>query len=185
VQSIRIERPLLWRRFGWARVEVDVAGADAKAGASLMPVADDPVAVALASDVAGEPIEPPGGVEADWGARLTPPGPRARLIDPLTASWLGVSLLDHGAVTRTGAWERTVTYVPFARVQSVSVRQGWLQRRFGLATVCLDLPSGATRWVAPHRDVAEAAFLVQELTQRARSHRAPLRAPASEQVLPR
>jgi len=34
-------------------------------------------------------------------------------------------VLDHGAVSRTGFWTRTVSYVPFARVQSVSVRQGW------------------------------------------------------------
>ena len=175
VQSIRIERPMLWRRFRWARVEVDVAGADAKIGASLMPVADDPTAVGLAGDVAGERIEPPGGMAADWGAALVPPGRRARLIDPLTARWLGVALLDHGIVTRTGIWVRTVTYVPFARVQSVSVRQGWFQRRLGLATVFLDLPSGATRWQAPHRDVAEAASLLRVLTEQARTHRAPVR----------
>jgi putative membrane protein len=175
VQSIRIERPVLWRRFHWARVEVDVAGADEKAGASLMPVADDAVAVGLACDVAGERVEPPGGLAADWGGALVSPGQRARLVDPLTASWLGVALLEHGAVTRTGIWVRTLTYVPFARVQSVSVRQGWLQRRLGLATVCLDLPSGATRWQAPHRDVAEAATLVGVLTERARAHRTPVR----------
>jgi putative membrane protein len=182
VQSIRIERPMLWRHFRWARVEVDVAGADAKTGASLMPVADDAVAVDLASDVAGEPVEPPGGMTADWGADLVPPGRRARLVDPLAAPWLGVALLGHGAVTRTGNWVRTVTYVPFARVQSVSVRQGWLQRRLGLATVCLDLPSGATRWQAPHRDVAEAASLVRVLTEQARSHRTPVRPSDAEGV---
>jgi putative membrane protein len=166
---------MLWRRFRWARVEVDVAGADAKIGASLMPVADDPTAVGLAGDVAGEQVEPPGGMAADWGAALVPPGRRARLVDPLTAAWLGVAVLDHGIVTRTGIWVRTVTYVPFARVQSVSVRQGWFQRRLGLATVYLDLPSGATRWQAPHRDIAEAASLLRVLTEQARTHRAAVR----------
>lgn len=173
VQTVRVERPMLWRRFGWARVDVEVAG-DAKAtGASLMPVADDEVAVALASDVAGERIEPAGGIGAHWGDVLIPPGRRAGWLDPLTVRWLGVAVLEHGAVSRTGVWTRKVSYVPFARVQSVSVRQGWLQRRLGLATVYLDLPNGATRWQARHRDAAEAFALVHELTAQALRHRRP------------
>ena len=171
VQGVRVERPLLWRRFGWARVDVDVAGAGESSGASLMPVTQDAVAVALASDVVGERIEPDGGLAADWGDALVPPGRHARWLDPLSASWLGVAVLEHGAVSRTGAWTRTVSYVPFARVQSVSVRQGWLQRRLGLATVYLDLPEGASRWQAQHRDVDDAVALMRELTEQARSHR--------------
>ncbi len=191
VQTVRIERPLLWRRFGWARVDVDVAGAGEAAGASLMPVADDVAAVALASDVAGEVIEPVGGVAADWGSVLIPPGERARLLDPWAVSWLGVAVLEHGVVSRTGVLTRTLSYVPFARVQSVSVRQGWLQRRLGLATVYLDLPSGTSRWLAPHRDVAEAGDLVLRLSAAARQHRrgasaAPEPAtPDGEPTLPR
>lgn len=171
VQTVRVERPLLWRRLGWARVDVDVAGAKQSEGASLMPVADDPVALVLASDVAGEAIEPPGGVRADWGRRLVRAGRRARVLDPFTSSWLGVAVLEHGAVTRTGWWTRTISYVPFARIQSVSVGQGWLQRRLGLATVYVDLPSGTSRWAAPHRDVVDAARLVRTLSEAARSHR--------------
>ena len=175
LQSIRVERPLPWRWFGWARVNVDVAGATKKSsGASLMPVAADAVAVALAGGVAGEPIEPQaggfGGADPVAG-RLVGAGARVRLVDPFTWRWLGVALLDRGAVTRTGWWTRQVSYVPYARVQSVSVRQGWLQRRLGLATVFLDLPSGASRWTAPHRDVAEAAQLVRRLSEAARVHR--------------
>ncbi len=162
VQALRVERPLLWRRFGWARLSVDVAGADETTGASLMPVAEDAVAVRLASDVAGEAIE---------SGDLVGPDPRARLLDPLARRWLGVALLDHGAVSRTGWWTRTVSYVPYARVQSVSVRQGWLQRRLGLATVCLDMPNGAHRWLGPHRDAGDAADLVRRLSEAARQHR--------------
>ncbi len=162
VQALRVERPLLWRRFGWARVSVDVAGADEATGASLMPVAGHAVAVRLASDVAGEAIE---------SGSVVGPGERARLLDPWAWRWIGVTLLDHGAVSRTGWWTRTVSYVPYARVQSVSVRQGWVQRRLGLATVCLDMPKGARRWLGPHRDVGEAAELVGRLSEAARQHR--------------
>jgi putative membrane protein len=163
VQALRVERPLLWRRLGWARVSVDVAGTANASGASLMPVADDPVALRLASDVAGELIEPAGSFRG--------PGRRARVLDPFTWRWIGVALLEHGAVSRTGWLTRKVSYVPYARIQSVSIQQGWLQRRLRLATVCLDLPSGAQRWLGPHRDVGEAAVLVARLSEAARQHR--------------
>ncbi|HEY7043190.1 MAG TPA: PH domain-containing protein [Nocardioidaceae bacterium] len=174
VQELRIERPMLWRWLGWARVDVDVAGAGEARGASLMPVAPDAVAGALAADVAGEVLEP---MRTDGIGRapepFVGPGARARLLDPLAWRWYGVALLERGAVTRTGWRTRTVSYVPYARVQSVSARQGWLQRRLGLATVCLDMPSGTVRWVAPHRDVIEAAELVTRLSEQARRHRMP------------
>ncbi|MEP6666404.1 MAG: PH domain-containing protein [Nocardioidaceae bacterium] len=163
IQGVRVEEPYLWRRFGWARVRVDIAGAaDDANGASLMPVADREPAMRLAADVTGESLHQ---------AQLVGPGAGAKKLDPVVYRNLGVALLEAGALTRTGWWTRTLTFVPYARVQSVSVRQGWLQRRLGLATVYLDLPSGAHRWEAPHRDVADAAALVTELTERARALR--------------
>ncbi len=167
IQGVRIEEPYLWRRFGWARVRVDIAGAASDAnGASLMPVADRTPAFSLATEVTGERFE---------AVTLAGPGVRAKLVDPLVHRNLGVALLPTGALTRTGWWTRSLNFVPYARVQSVSVGQGWLQRRLRLATVYLDLPSGAHRWEAPHRGVDDAAALVHELTERARaSRRTPL-----------
>jgi putative membrane protein len=167
IQGVRIEEPYLWRRFGWARVAVDVAGADEKGteGARLMPVAQHAAALRLVEDVTGAALDQ---------LSLAPMGRGARLLDPLAYAYGGVALLDSGAVTVWGRWRRTTFYVPYARVQSVSAQQGWLQRRRGLVTVYLDPPEGGQRWQGQHRAVGSGAALVGTLAARARSHRQPI-----------
>ncbi|MDQ3326794.1 MAG: PH domain-containing protein [Actinomycetota bacterium] len=165
IQGIRIEEPLLWRRLRWARVEVDVAGAaDEAKAASLMPVTTRSQALTLVHELTG--------VDLDAG-RPRLPGAGARRLDPLGWRHLAVVLHDHGAVTASGRWRQTRFFVPYARAQSVSVQQGWLQRRFKVASLYLDMPKGVSRWAAHHRDVAEAGELGDELAERARRHRSP------------
>jgi putative membrane protein len=163
IQGVQIEEPYLWRRLGWARVRLDIAGATAKAtgehGVSMMPVTDRASAVALVRQVVGVDLD---------GAQFAPAGDSARWLDPLGWRYLGVALLDSGAVRRRGRWRRSVSYVPFARVQSVSAEQGLVQRRLDLATVHLDLPKGSARWTADHRGHADAAALVRQLSGRQR-----------------
>ena len=132
----------------------------------MMPVADRRDAVALIEEVTSARLD---------DAQVTAAGAKARWLDPWVAPRLGVALLDGGAVTRWGRWRRTQFFVPYARVQSVSARQGPVQRALGLATVYLDMPSGVQRWQAQHRDVSEAAELVNVLAFRARLHRIPAR----------
>lgn len=163
VQGVQIEEPYLWRRLGWARVRVDVAGGSAKTagehGVSMMPVTDRASALALVHGVVG----------VDLGApEFAPAGRSARWLDPLGWRYLGVALLASGAVRRRGRWRRSLAYVPYARVQSVSAEQGLVQRRLALATVHLDLPKGSARWTADHRDHADAARLVRQLSGRQR-----------------
>jgi putative membrane protein len=50
--------------------------------------------------------------------------------------------------------------VPHARVQSVRLTQGPLQRRLSLATVHLDTSPGPVQPTAHHRDAADARALV-------------------------
>jgi putative membrane protein len=61
--------------------------------------------------------------------------------------------------------------VPFARIQSVRVVQGPLQRWLRLATVHLDGAVGSAGWAAPHRDLDDAHALVHSLAARARTAR--------------
>jgi putative membrane protein len=145
---------------------VDLAGAkdasDGESGIPLIPVAARAEAIRLIYYVTGTSLEDPSYV---------PAGDKARKLDPLGWSYLGVAMLDRGVVRRRGRWRRSASYVPYARVQSVTAAQGWLQRRFGLATVYLDLPKGAERWKAEHRSLRDAADLVPKLARRARDHR--------------
>jgi putative membrane protein len=159
IQGVQIEEPYLWRRLGWARVHLDIAGATTKSagdhGVSMMPVTDRASAVALVADVVGVDISSP---------EFAPASPSARWLDPIGWRYLGVALLESGAVRRRGRWRRSLSYVPYKRVQSVSAEQGLVQRRLALATVHLDLPKGSARWTADHRSHADAAELVRHLS---------------------
>jgi putative membrane protein len=169
IQGVRLVEPFWWRRFGWARVKLDIAGGedDFNKGASLIPVADRADALALIATVTGADFDSPQYAGVGQGARL---------LDPVGWRYLAVALVENGALSRSGRWRRSTAFVPYARVQSVSTRQGPLQRRLGIATVFLDLPKGSMRWVAKHRAGADAASLVAELGVRARRHRLEIRA---------
>ena len=165
VQAIQVREPLLWRRRGWVRVDVDVAGYAAGAGEQqattsvLLPVAPREFALALVARVLGAALPP-----ADR------PAPRAaRWRAPLSARRLRVGLDAAHLVATSGVLTTTTDVVPLARVQSLRLVQGPWQRRLGLASVHAD---GAGRRlpgaVARHRDAAEAAALLADLTGRTR-----------------
>jgi putative membrane protein len=173
IQGVRLVEPFWWRRFGWARVKLDIAGGedDFNKGASLIPVASRADAVALIVAVTGADLDSPRYVGVPRSARW---------VDPIGWRFQAVALVGGGALSRSGRWRRSTAYVPYARVQSVSARQGLVQRRLGLATVFLDLPKGSMRWRAEHRTVLDAAALVGELGVQARLHRLAARsAPGS------
>lgn len=165
VQAVRVLEPLLWRRRGWVRVEVDVAGYQAGSGAeqastrALLPVAPRAFALALAERVLGGPL--PGDAV---------PAPRAaRLRAPLSARRLSVALDGRHLVATSGVLTTTTDVVPLAKVQSLRLVQGPWQRRLGLASLHVDsagrrLPGA----VARHRDAAEADELLADLTGRIR-----------------
>lgn len=172
IQGIRLEEPFWWRKLGWARVRVDVAGSVAeghdKTGAaanSLLPVGARSEALALIRDVVGADLEHP---------QLVGPGRHARWLDPWGFRFLGVALLEGGALSVHGRLRRTHAFVPYARVQSVSVHQGLIQRGCQLATVWLDVPTGGHRWSGRHRGLTNAADLVDQLARRALQHRQPV-----------
>ena len=168
VQGVRVREPLLWRRRGWVRVEVDVAGYAATRGqeqsgtSALLPVAPREFALALVERVLGAEVPP-----------ATVPAPRAaRWRAPLSARRLRVGLGARHLVSTSGVFTTTTDVVPLAKVQSLRLAQGPWQRRLGLASVHADtagrrLPGA----VARHRSAAQAQALLEELTQRARELR--------------
>lgn len=169
VQTVRITEPLLWRPFGWARVEVDVAGYSAGGGeeqtstGALLPVAPREFAHRLVARVLGG-APPPVGDRPPRAARWRAPLSHRRLAIGLDAAHL---VSTHGVLTTT------TEVVPLARVQSLRLSQGPLQRRLGLTSLHVDtagrrLPGT----VAPHRGDAEAARLLAETTTLARAARA-------------
>ena len=171
VQAVRIREPLLWRRAGWVRVDVDVAGYSGSgeqqlATSALLPVAPRELALQLVARVLGSTLPP-----ADR------PVPRtARWRAPLSARRLSLGLDAQHVVSTSGILTTTTDIAPLAKVQSLRRTSGPWQRRLGLASVHVDtagrrLPGA----VLLHRSEADATALLADLTQRAGAARSGAR----------
>jgi putative membrane protein len=172
VQAVNVSWPLLWRPKRWVRVTLDIAaqgqrGADPedRTATTLMPVASLEQARAIVPlCIAGVDI---------LSLPLTGVPDRAVWVVPLARTVLAAGATEHGFATVEGILSRRLRIVPYARIQSVRVRRGWLQQRLGLATVFVDI-AGSPAATAAERDVHEAYELARELTERARAARASL-----------
>ena len=176
IQAVRQVEPLLWRPFGWCRLEVDVAGATARnqrgEGTSvvrkaILPVGSQQDSWHLLARLLGGP-DP---------ERTAPPG-RARLKAPLSFHFLSAGHDSAHAVCVTGRINRATTWVPLEKTQSVRRVQGPLQRPLGLATVHVDVAGKRARAEFRDREVEEADQLVAALTALSRSARQGDRKPS-------
>ncbi|MET0782894.1 MAG: PH domain-containing protein, partial [Leifsonia flava] len=169
IHAIGVSQPLLWRPFGWWRIQVNTASRARSDGqnrdhTTVMPVgkAED------VSRVLGLMLPAFVGDDAALVIRagLVSRGDDDYSGAPRRAAWLrpfswrrtgfraasGVLLLRHGLVSRH------LAIVPYARVQSVSLSQGPLQRSLRLAAVQVQTVSGP---VIASLDVADAATAVR------------------------
>ncbi|QHC65624.1 PH domain-containing protein [Rathayibacter sp. VKM Ac-2759] len=177
IHAVEITQPLLWRPFGWWQVKIDRAGHGASRGANgepnttILPVGD---LVAVERVLA---LLLPGSSE---GAEATPVGDALRLRDapgftraPLAAAWLrplswrrtGYRLAADVVVIRSGAVWRRVAVVPLARMQSVGVQQGPLQRMLGVASARVHTVAGPVTPMVPVMSVADGRVFFDELAR--------------------
>lgn len=168
VQAVRIERPVMWRPWGWARVVVNVAGGlsgddEKERPAVVLPVAPLPVARAILARVLPD-VDP-------WAVPLTPVPNRAKWRAPLQRRQLATGHDERVFVARHGWLVPRMDVVPHARTQSVRFTQGPLQRWFRLADVHVDSTPGPIKITAWQRDAEEARHLVFEQASRARAAR--------------
>jgi putative membrane protein len=160
VQAVRVVEPLLWRGFGWARLDVTVAGyvgGRQALSSTLLPVAPRQVALGLVGMVF-----PGTNIEA---VPLLPP----------SRPWLrtgAVGTDDAVFVARRGRVCRRLDVIAHARAQSVRLTAGPLQRLLGLGTVHIDGPPGPVQVAAENRDLAEARAITEAAAQRAHRARA-------------
>jgi putative membrane protein len=160
VQTVRVIEPLLWRRRGWVRVELDVAGSS---NSVLIPVAPREVAESVIARVL------PGVTVPDAAALIRPPK-RARWCVPLWWRGHGLAVSDTVFAARHGLLRRGLHLVPHAKVQSVRLSQGPWERYKGLADVHVD--TGANKTVTTRlRDATEAAELLRAQAERSRTGR--------------
>ncbi|MHB8452592.1 MAG: PH domain-containing protein [Mycobacteriales bacterium] len=182
LQGVRYIRPLLWRPFGWVRLDIDVArqGGDRRGGnrrtesRALLPVGSAEEAGALLERVVPGAVV---GLGTGPGARAgLPPGARvpgrAVLVTPLSYRNLAAWHDGSYAYARTGRLRRTLTVVPLVKAQSIRWVQGPVARALRLATVHVDVAGRGWHAVARSRDASQAAAAFAELAELAHCARA-------------
>ena len=175
VQAVRMIEPLLWRWFGWCRLEVDVAGSPGRDEAdgtarmrkTLLPVGLRDEAGFLVGMVIGRPVPD-----------MTQPPRRARWKTLLSYHFLAAGHDDALAVSVVGRVRKVTTVVPLEKTQSIRFVQGPLQRRLALATVHVNA-AGHVRAEFRERPQAQARLLVDELAALSREARRRAPRPAA------
>jgi putative membrane protein len=169
VQAVRMVEPFLWRRLGWCRLEVDLAGRQRRKGEgeaqraplrAVLPVGSR----ALAQELLGR-------IVADAPAERLRPPRRALLKSPLRYRFLSWGRTDTCVVTTTGRIRRVTAWVPLAKVQSFRRVQGPAQRRLHLASIHLDTAGQSVHANLRDRDVEEADRALADLVTLARAAR--------------
>ena len=170
VQGIAIKEPFVWRRFGWLRLEVDIAGYAAHgdddgvdSSSILLPISDRVLADAVIAELipgsAAETVPRTAAPRRSWP--FAPIGWRYR--------WVGAN--ERTFVAREGWVERTTSIVPHHKTQSVELRQGPLQRRRHLATIEVHTPQGPVDADGRNLDERDARAAVLAQLERARAAR--------------
>jgi putative membrane protein len=161
--------PLLWRRLGWCRLEVDLAGRQSRKGEgesegrqlrTVLPVGSRALAAELLGEIVPHAQEP---------TRRAPS--RVRFKSPLRFRFLAWDHDDHVVVTRTGRLRRVTVWLPLEKVQSFRRVEGPLQRRLRLASVHLDAAGRALHATLRDRDRGEADEAIVHLVDLARAAR--------------
>ncbi|MEV0320710.1 PH domain-containing protein [Streptomyces sp. NPDC050658] len=160
VQTIRIVEPWLWRRWGWVRVELDVAGSS---NGVLVPVAPRGLAESVIARILP-------GVRVPDAAELVRPPARAAWCLPVWWKGYGLAVTDAVFAARHGLLRRRLSLVPHAKVQSVRLTQGPWERFNGMANVAVDTGANksVTAWLRP---AGEATALLESQAERSRTGR--------------
>jgi putative membrane protein len=197
VQAVRLAQPLLWRSKDWWRVEVNVAGYGGgrrkdenqaqenlllavgtreqalevlALAMPLLRLGDDDASIDRGAAWLGALQAGLTGTGTDGGFTASPPS--SRWLDPIGWRRHGVLVGSAALLARRGVLVRELDVVPHARTQSLGLQQGPLQRRLGLATFALHSTQGPVSPSVRHLAGADAAALLHEQAERARTARA-------------
>lgn len=173
IQGIRISQSLLWRPFGWFRVDIDVLGSGSGSEGSENRSESNSVLLPAATwaqvSLALDRILP--GFDLNAIALHRSPT-RARIVRPIDAGTFRYGWDDRVIVSRSGILVNDTDIVPHGKAQSVRLEQGPLQRLLKLASVHVDTPKGPVNLIAHHIDPAAARALALSELDRARAARA-------------
>lgn len=169
VQAVRMVEPVLWRRLGWCRLEVDIAGRQRSEGEgsaqrkplrAVLPVGSLAVAEELLDHLV-----------PDRPREQSPAPRRAAWKSPLRYRMLAWGRTDTCVGTTSGRLRRVTCWVPLVKAQSLRRVQGPVQRRLGLASVYVDTVGRRVHAAIRDRDAHEADAALGTLTELARAAR--------------
>ena len=183
IQAVEISQGWFWRWPDWWRMKVTIAGVageDTESQTTAFPVGTEAEVLDLAQ------IALPGvdreSVLAGMRGTGEEPGftnssRRSAVFQPWAWRRNGYAVSESALIIRRGRLARVVSLVPHARVQSLSVAQGPLDRWRRVASVQLDLTAGPVSGAVAHLDVVEARRLLAEQSSRSALARNALRTP--------
>lgn len=182
VQAIQIEEPVLWRRFGRARVALSLVG--------MAQVSADGGGIQTTSVLLpiGSQADVTTALHSVWpdldlaGVALQRPPHSARWLAPLSYRWLGYGWNDRVFVQRSGWWTRRTWVIPHARIQSVQAETDPYQRQLRLASITIHFGGvdASSPAYVPHDHAAD--FLFDELTRARLARAAERRAAEAERA---
>ncbi|HWE81235.1 MAG TPA: PH domain-containing protein [Gaiellaceae bacterium] len=181
VQGVRMVEPLLWRRLGWCRLEVDLAGRQRSKGEGQAERGKLRAVLPVGSRSDAERLLD----------RIVPDRPREQSRPPARAGWkspLRYRFLAWGRTetclgTTSGRLRRVTAWVPLEKAQSIRYVQGPLQRRLRLASVHVDVAGRGLHATIRDRDAREAERVLGELPDLAREARVGRVARAADAAL--
>jgi len=176
IHSISISQPLLWRGFDWWEVKVNRAGKSSAQGAAgqqnttILPVGTraevfkvlELVLPGLVDEATRHIIES-GLARATPGDGFTNSPRRAAVLRWFSWRRNGFALRPDAVVLRRGAIWRELVVVPAARMQSVSVHQGPLDRALRLAGVDVHTVAGPISARLGALDVSDASGFFRDV----------------------
>lgn len=154
IHAVEVSQPLLWRAAGWWEIKINTASqaassSGATAKTTLLPVGDmndvhrvlQLVLPSLADEKSRELLECGLAAGAHDDAYVTSPK-RAAILRWFSWRRNGFVLISDAVALRKGAIWRSLVLVPQARMQSVSMNEGPLLRRMGLAELRIHTVAG-------------------------------------------
>lgn len=181
VHAVHVAQPLLWRSRDWYRVRIlqagyatgsDANGSTTQASDVLLPVGTRQQAeLALWLVVRDLGVDDPlafiqealHGVNATHNRYFHPNRPDTRWLDWVAWKRRAVALTHTVFALRDGWFNRRMTIAPVERLQSMSVHQGPLERRYNLCSLHMEIVPGSINAHGQHVDTALAAELMSEL----------------------
>lgn len=180
IQAVSVRQPAFWRLTDWWRIEVNVAGVGPGADNSdsvLLPVGTRAEAMRVLTVLRPGADSAPvlAGMVGDADAAYVVAPERAAWLSPLVRTRHGYAVTPDALLVRGGRVRRFVDVVPHARIQSLRLRQGPVQRRLRLATVEILSTPGTAEPRVRHLSVGEASALLNEQVLRSSRARQPVR----------